>query len=326
MTTHSDQTPMADAKLKEISDAAHLMVNGHLIKKLAAEVERLRADLAGAVADRDRADRQIRVHLDVARAAERDRDGARDVASDAIDELDRANEVARGWEATAAQHYLRLVEYRDERDALAAKLDAVRTIVPELRRIVGDGTRSEIELIDAVEVLVSQALDPAPESPRPPELSDRGREVVGDQCPRCGGQMTAWESRVGGVVVQTGIACGGTCGWIGPEWTHPDMPAAPAQSSAERLSGPDGGTETGTPVSGPHDSAQASKDHWLKWDTIARTITGCQCGFKADMDSDCGFGDSVVAHLIEVGSIVAAEPVPEGAMFPPVPSEEDTDE
>lgn len=46
--------------------------------------------------------------------------------------------------------------------------------------------------------------------------------------------------------------------------------------------------------------------HWLKWDTIARTITGCQCGFAADIDSDCGFGDSVVLHLLEVGAEAAS--------------------
>ena len=39
--------------------------------------------------------------------------------------------------------------------------------------------------------------------------------------------------------------------------------------------------------------------HWLKFDRLV--ITGCQCGFKANTDSDCGFGDSVANHLMEVG-------------------------
>lgn len=40
--------------------------------------------------------------------------------------------------------------------------------------------------------------------------------------------------------------------------------------------------------------------HWLKFDK--RQITGCQCGFPADTDSDCGYGDSVANHLMEVGA------------------------
>jgi hypothetical protein len=53
------------------------------------------------------------------------------------------------------------------RDALCVKLGGVLTIVPQLRRIVGDGTRSEMELIDAVEVLIDKALPAAPEMPHP---------------------------------------------------------------------------------------------------------------------------------------------------------------
>jgi hypothetical protein len=40
--------------------------------------------------------------------------------------------------------------------------------------------------------------------------------------------------------------------------------------------------------------------HWLIFNA-ARAITGCACGFEADIDGDCGFGDSVVDHLLEQG-------------------------
>lgn len=36
--------------------------------------------------------------------------------------------------------------------------------------------------------------------------------------------------------------------------------------------------------------------HWLVFDD-ERRVTGCHCGFEADMDSDCGWGDSVVDHI-----------------------------
>lgn len=39
-------------------------------------------------------------------------------------------------------------------------------------------------------------------------------------------------------------------------------------------------------------------EHWLLFD--AWRIVGCHCGFKADVEADCGRGDSVVAHLLEV--------------------------
>lgn len=52
--------------------------------------------------------------------------------------------------------------------------------------------------------------------------------------------------------------------------------------------------------------------HWLVFDLSIETpspwITGCQCGFVADVDSDMGFGDSVVDHLLSV----AAERVDRG--------------
>lgn len=46
---------------------------------------------------------------------------------------------------------------------------------------------------------------------------------------------------------------------------------------------------------------QPVSDHWLMFDA-ARQVTGCHCGFEADMDSDCGYGDSVVDHLLSVGN------------------------
>jgi hypothetical protein len=39
--------------------------------------------------------------------------------------------------------------------------------------------------------------------------------------------------------------------------------------------------------------------HWLLFDRKERQIVGCHCGFEADNDSDCGWGDSVVRHLFE---------------------------
>jgi hypothetical protein len=93
------------------------------------------------------------------------------------------------------------------------------------------------------------------------------------------------------------------------EWETVDpsgMPHTPAQEAQERPGTSEGDTGKGTGVSEAPGTAQAIEDlnqkHWLKWNTIARTITGCQCGFGANEDSDCGFGDSVVAHLLEVGA------------------------
>ena len=44
----------------------------------------------------------------------------------------------------------------------------------------------------------------------------------------------------------------------------------------------------------------AESPHWLIFNS-ARQVTGCACGFAADVDSDCGFGDSVVDHLLAAG-------------------------
>ena len=41
-------------------------------------------------------------------------------------------------------------------------------------------------------------------------------------------------------------------------------------------------------------------NHWLLFNA-AREITGCHCGYQADMESDLGWGDSVVDHLLEQG-------------------------
>lgn len=38
--------------------------------------------------------------------------------------------------------------------------------------------------------------------------------------------------------------------------------------------------------------------HWLMFNA-KREVVGCHCGFKADVDADCGWGDSVVEHLLE---------------------------
>lgn len=38
--------------------------------------------------------------------------------------------------------------------------------------------------------------------------------------------------------------------------------------------------------------------HWLAFGSD-RQIVGCHCGFKAE-DSDCGWGDSVVQHIVDV--------------------------
>jgi hypothetical protein len=48
------------------------------------------------------------------------------------------------------------------------------------------------------------------------------------------------------------------------------------------------------------DTDPAPSPHWLIFDA-ARQITGCACGFPADLDEDCGWGDSVVDHLLAVG-------------------------
>jgi hypothetical protein len=40
-------------------------------------------------------------------------------------------------------------------------------------------------------------------------------------------------------------------------------------------------------------------EHWLIFND-AREILGCHCGFDAD-EGDCGYGDSVVTHLLEQG-------------------------
>jgi hypothetical protein len=41
-------------------------------------------------------------------------------------------------------------------------------------------------------------------------------------------------------------------------------------------------------------------DHWLIFNA-AREVVGCHCGFDAD-ESDLGWGDSVVDHLLEQGT------------------------
>ena len=50
----------------------------------------------------------------------------------------------------------------------------------------------------------------------------------------------------------------------------------------------------------PRVEEQQESPHWLLFDK-ARQVTGCACGFRADMEEDCGYGDSVVDHLLVVG-------------------------
>jgi hypothetical protein len=45
-----------------------------------------------------------------------------------------------------------------------------------------------------------------------------------------------------------------------------------------------------------------SDGHWLVFDN-ERRVTGCHCGFEADVDSDCGWGDSVVDHIYAAGRV-----------------------
>lgn len=54
-----------------------------------------------------------------------------------------------------------------------------------------------------------------------------------------------------------------------------------------------------------------TKDHWLTWGeyrvgdgygggSYEHRIVGCHCGFTANNDADCGWGDSVVRHLMQI--------------------------
>jgi hypothetical protein len=58
-------------------------------------------------------------------------------------------------------------------------------------------------------------------------------------------------------------------------------------------------------------SLPGREGHWLLFDMIdhgrlqQRVVSGCHCGFKADVEADCGWGDSVVEHLIDVGRSLA---------------------
>lgn len=83
------------------------------------------------------------------------------------------------------------------------------------------------------------------------------------------------------------------------------IPGQGAQKSQPNTAGPS--TDRGTGVEGPH--ARPETGHWLKFNQETLEITGCQCGFAADTDSDCGWGDSVVAHLLEVGAETASPDV-----------------
>jgi hypothetical protein len=52
---------------------------------------------------------------------------------------------------------------------------------------------------------------------------------------------------------------------------------------------------------GEHDTETrfSSREHWLLVDQAdpRRPIVGCHCGFRADVEDDGGYGDSVVDHF-----------------------------
>lgn len=54
----------------------------------------------------------------------------------------------------------------------------------------------------------------------------------------------------------------------------------------------------------PRREPEVENPHRLKWNLGTGEIVGCGCGFPAD-PSDCGFGNSVTDHLIDVGKTLA---------------------
>lgn len=54
------------------------------------------------------------------------------------------------------------------------------------------------------------------------------------------------------------------------------------------------------PIAGEPDRRLAHRvdgsGHWLVFDA-ERTIVGCFCGFRADVESDAGYGDTVLDHF-----------------------------
>lgn len=60
------------------------------------------------------------------------------------------------------------------------------------------------------------------------------------------------------------------------------------------------------------DEPDAESNHWLLFGPehtdphiVSRPVVGCACGFRADLEADGGYGDSVVDHLLEVGKATA---------------------
>jgi hypothetical protein len=83
-------------------------------------------------------------------------------------------------------------------------------------------------------------------------------------------------------------------------------PVVVGETAQPPASGPgtvDPTTGRGTGVAGTH---ARTESHWLAFKV--GQVTGCHCGFRANLDSDRGWGDSVVAHLVQVGAD-AARPV-----------------
>ena len=56
---------------------------------------------------------------------------------------------------------------------------------------------------------------------------------------------------------------------------------------------------------------QIRQQHWLVVDE-ERRITGCHCGFVADLDSDVDYGDSVLVHIIKATIEAVVSSVPAG--------------
>lgn len=58
---------------------------------------------------------------------------------------------------------------------------------------------------------------------------------------------------------------------------------------------------------------RVGEKHWLLFEVRSGRlmVTGCACGFEADVEADCGYGDSVVRHLLSAPrESVRPKPVP----------------
>jgi hypothetical protein len=114
----------------------------------------------------------------------------------------------------------------------------------------------------------------------------------------CAGEPTMRGTRILAETIVAELAIGTT--WETLKSMYPTLPVPASQPGRGDADTPDLYTETGTGGLNRHRDAQG---HWLKFNN--GEIVGCQCGVRADMDSDCGWGDSVVAHLVDVGAEAA---------------------